>query len=84
MSSSMDTERNKMLCYCLGVRYGRVIDVVTEEECKTVQQVTRLCKAGGGCRSCHPEIEELIADAKARRKHTGIRGVLSRVFGRRP
>lgn len=84
MSRPMQTDREKMLCYCLGVRYGRVIDVVREEECRNVQQVTRLCKAGGGCRSCHPEIEELIADAKAERKGGGLKGVFGRVFGRRP
>lgn len=81
--SSLDTDRDKMLCYCLGVRYGRVIDVVVEEGCKNVQQVTRLCKAGGGCRSCHPEIEEVITDAAARRKAGGLKGMIGRVFRRR-
>ena len=85
MTRRLDTDTKKMLCYCLGVRYGRVIDAVRDPGCRTVQQVTRRCKAGGGCRSCHPEIEELLAEAQAERRAAGggIKRVLAHLFGRR-
>ena len=78
----MDRDPNKMLCYCLGVRYGRVEETIAEHGCRNVKQVTALCKAGGGCKSCHPEIEELIAEDRAR-KGVGLRGLLSRLFSAR-
>ena len=86
MSGVLETSREKMLCYCLGVPYGRVIDTVRDEQCKTVQQVTRLCKAGGGCRSCHPEIEGLLAAAREERRRagSGLLGLIGRLFRRRP
>jgi len=81
----LDTNREKTLCYCLGVSYGRVTDTLRSEECKTVSQVTRLCKAGGGCRSCHPEIEELMAAIKAEKQadRGGLLGGIGRLFRRR-
>ena len=85
MTRRLDTDGEKLLCYCLGVRYGRVIDTIRADRCTSVQQVTRRCKAGGGCRSCHPEIQELIAEVRDERKAAGygIKGVIGRVFGRR-
>ena len=84
MTRRLETDREKMLCYCLGVRYGCVIDTIRADACASVQQVTRKCKAGGGCRSCHPEIEELITEVREERKGGGgILGVIARVFGRR-
>jgi NifU-like protein len=72
-----DTDPDKMLCYCLGVRYGEVIDTVRDHDCRTVAQVTRLCRAGGGCRSCHPEIEGVIREV--RESHRARRGLWARI-----
>ena len=60
MSGKPEIDDQKMLCYCLGVRHHRVVEVIRDNDCKTVAEVTRLCRAGGGCRSCHPEIEDEI------------------------
>lgn len=77
MGDVLDTDPDKMLCYCLGVRYGTVVECVREDRLVSVAQVTRACKAGGGCRSCHPEIQEVIdAVRKSRRR----RGPLRRLF----
>lgn len=51
----------RMLCYCLGVRVGRVSQAI-EAGAKSVEAVTKACKAGGGCRSCHPEIRALLQE----------------------
>lgn len=85
MTRRLDTNREKTLCYCLGVRYGCVIDTIRGEECTSVKEVTRNCKAGGGCRSCHPEIGDLITELREERKAAGgiIKGIIGRVFGRR-
>jgi NifU-like protein len=73
----------KMLCYCLGVRYGVVEGCIEQGGLKTVSEVTRACRAGGGCRSCHPEIQELLDHARSKRKRGGLlRRLLS--WGSRP
>ena len=67
---------DKLLCYCMGVTFGTVRQIVRDHGCKTVEQVTRECKAGGGCRSCHPEIEQVISEKQGARKSGGIFGWL--------
>ena len=47
--------------------HGTVQRVIDKHECKTVADVTRLCRAGAGCRSCHVEIDELLTLAAAKR-----------------
>ena len=82
MSAAHDPE--KMLCYCLGVRYGTVAETIREHGCRRVEQVTKLCRAGGGCRSCHPEIAELIESVRNETDATsGLRALLGRIFSPR-
>jgi NAD(P)H-nitrite reductase large subunit len=63
----MDPSRNgdRLLCHCLTVTWADVEKTVREHRARTVKQVTAQCRAGGGCRSCHPEIEQIIARVKA-------------------
>ena len=41
--------------------------VVRENRLTTVEQVTNYCKAGGGCRGCHGEIEKIIEQVQGER-----------------
>ena len=68
----------RMLCYCKNVRYGEVRRVITEIAATRVAQVTERCDAGGGCRTCHPEIQELIDEHRAARPRAGLVGFLKR------
>ena len=81
----MDPDENddqKMLCYCLGVRYQTVVRTIRERQCRTVDEVTRWCRAGGACRSCHPEIADEIRKWRAQRG--GVwRALWQRLFGAR-
>ncbi len=54
-----------MLCYCKSVTYGEVRAAIRSVAARTVVEVTRACDAGGGCRTCHPEIEDLLEEARA-------------------
>jgi len=81
--SRLETDPSRMLCYCLGVRYGKVVHTIREHGCAQVADVTRRCKAGGGCRSCHPEIEELMDEIRKQIPARGFMARLGRLFGRR-
>jgi len=48
------------VCYCFDVPDTVIRKVISENGCTEVEEVTEICDAGGGCTSCHPDIEELI------------------------
>jgi NifU-like protein len=51
------------VCRCRGVASPRIFDAVRTQGLRSVAEVTKVLKAGGGCGTCHPEIEEILADA---------------------
>ena len=54
-------ERHKnVVCQCFGVTDTEIIRTIKENQLKTVQDVINYTKAGGGCKECHPKIEELL------------------------
>lgn len=79
----MTAPRNKdrLLCHCLSVPWGTVEETIRQHGCRKVTQVTELCQAGGGCRSCHPDIEELIEKVRAERG--GLLRRMGRLLSRR-
>lgn len=54
--------RRRLVCRCLGVSSPRIFDAIRRGELRSVAEVTKACAAGGGCGTCHPEIEEILAD----------------------
>jgi NAD(P)H-nitrite reductase large subunit len=59
--------RVRLLCHCLGVTPEEVEAAVRRHRLRTVSQVTRRCRAGGGCRSCWPDIEAILQRVRAER-----------------
>ena len=58
---------DEMLCYCKNVRYGAVRRSIARTDARDVDTVTRDCDAGSGCRTCHPEIEDLLEEHRQAR-----------------
>ncbi len=54
------SDEGKIVCKCFGVTDKKIENVVRDNNLKSVPQVTYYCKAGGGCTSCHQQIEEII------------------------
>jgi len=50
------------VCRCLGVASSRIYAAARELGLSTVAEVTKHTRAGGGCTTCHPEIEEILAE----------------------
>ena len=50
----------KVVCNCFGVTDKEIERVITENDLRTVEEVTNYCKAGGGCGGCKGEIEKMI------------------------
>lgn len=49
-----------LVCTCFGVSEETVERVIAEHQSETVEDVTDVCKAGGGCGSCGFLIQEMI------------------------
>lgn len=52
-----------LICTCFGVSEEMIEQVIDENLCETVEEVSQKCNAGSGCGSCQPLIQEII-DAK--------------------
>ncbi|HEY0429627.1 MAG TPA: iron-sulfur cluster assembly scaffold protein [Pyrinomonadaceae bacterium] len=49
-----------LICTCFGVSEDEIEKAVAENEIETIEEVTKICKAGGGCGSCQFLIQEII------------------------
>lgn len=51
----------EVVCKCFGITDREIERVIRENNLTSVADVTHYTKAGGGCESCRPEIESIIA-----------------------
>ena len=56
----------EVICKCFGITDKEIERVIKENQLSTVAEVTHYTKAGGGCESCHPMIEEIISKAEGK------------------
>ena len=54
------TGEKALICTCFGVSEETVENVVKKNSLETVEEVTEICSAGGGCGSCQPLIQEIL------------------------
>ncbi len=74
----------ELLCHCHGVRAGVVRRTVRDLRARRPEQVGAACKAGTGCRSCHPDILVVIRQEADERRRRGFAGALRRLLGLGP
>jgi NifU-like protein len=55
-------EKEKLVCQCFEVTKDKIRRVAIENHLTTVEEITNYTKAGGGCGSCIPKIEEILKD----------------------
>ena len=55
------TGEKALICTCFGVSEEEIENVIETNAVESVEEVTDVCNAGGGCGSCRMLIEELIA-----------------------
>lgn len=58
----------KIVCECFGVTDKEIEKAIRENNLTTVEEVTNYTKAGGGCGSCHEEIQAIIEKVKKEAK----------------
>jgi len=65
-------EEGEIVCQCFGVTDQKMKRVIRENNLHTVDDVINFTKAGGGCGSCVPDIENILAEIWADRVVTEI------------
>ncbi len=50
------------ICSCFQVKKSTIHDAVMQYQLRDIEDVTNHTKAGGGCASCHPDIQHIIDD----------------------
>jgi len=58
-------DEGAIVCHCFGVTEQKIERVIRENNLRTAEQVTNYTKAGGGCGTCLPEIEAILARVRA-------------------
>jgi len=59
-SSGEKLHDSRLVCNCFGVTEKDIERAVFENGLTTIEEVTNYTKAGGGCTTCHPEIQEIL------------------------
>ncbi|MDJ0573691.1 MAG: Fe-S cluster assembly protein NifU [Xenococcaceae cyanobacterium MO_234.B1] len=57
-----EEDEGNLICRCFGVSDTKIKRIIRENDLTTAEQVTNYVKAGGGCSSCLPDIDDLLAE----------------------
>jgi NifU-like protein len=51
-----------LICTCFGISERTIESEIQTNGLRTIEEVTKACNAGAGCRSCYPLIEDILDD----------------------
>ncbi|MCC6573687.1 MAG: Fe-S cluster assembly protein NifU [Planctomycetes bacterium] len=63
-----DEEEGRLICRCFSVPEGKIERAVRDHTLNAVEEITHYTKAGGGCGSCHIDLEVILDRIRAERK----------------
>ncbi len=55
-------KHEKVVCKCYGTTEDKIREIIREHNVKSIEDIINHCKAGGGCGSCHDEIDRIIKE----------------------
>lgn len=55
-----EEDEGNLICRCFGVSDTKIKRIIRENNLTTAEQVSNYVKAGGGCSSCLPDIDDLL------------------------
>ena len=54
----------RLICRCIGVSSRRIATAILDQDLSRREQIQEAVRAGTGCGTCHPEIDEILADLR--------------------
>jgi len=67
-SEDEDEDEGRIICSCFGVTEGKIRKTITENNLRTVEDITNYTKAGGGCGACVDELEAILDEIVGAKK----------------
>ncbi len=67
-----EEDEGNLICRCFGVSDTKIKRIIRENDLTTAEQVTNYVKAGGGCSSCLPDIDDLIEEVTSEQKQIKV------------
>ena len=61
--ASEEEDEGRLVCRCFAIHENKIRRHVIENRLQSVEDVTNFTKAGGGCTSCHIDIQDIIDSA---------------------
>lgn len=71
VTEAHEDDHGKIVCRCFGVTDTLIRRVIRENKLTTIDEVTHYCKAGGGCTSCHNDIQLIIDEEMKQTRSVG-------------
>lgn len=59
-----------LICTCFGVSERTIEQEIRTQLLTTIEDVTRACNAGAGCRSCYPLIQDILDDTHRHQRNS--------------
>ena len=56
----MEKDNDEIICNCMQITRGEIIDAIKKDGLKTVEAVGEETEAGTVCESCHDDIQEIL------------------------
>lgn len=63
-----EDDEGNLICRCFGVSDTKIKRIIRENNLTTAEQVTNYVKAGGGCSSCLPDLDDLLYEFATEKK----------------
>lgn len=67
-----EEDEGNLICRCFGVSDTKIKRIIRENDLTTAEQVTNYVKAGGGCSSCLPDIDDLIYEVAEEQEQAAV------------
>lgn len=64
----------EVVCKCFGITDKEIERVIKDNQLHTVAEVTHYTKAGGGCESCHPKIQDILSKSEGTPSQEPLQG----------
>ncbi len=63
-----EEDEGTLICRCFGTTDAKIRRIIRENNLTTAEEVTNYVKAGGGCSSCLPDIDDLLLEVAAEKE----------------
>jgi NifU-like protein len=65
LETELDETGEMFVCRCYGIPEHKIERAIRDHNLTTIEQIAHYTKAGGGCNTCHPDLNAILARVRA-------------------